>query len=124
MDVDHRADVGPEAQDLPVQVVADAGHRLADQQPAGRDIGHHDVVEGHLFERDLGVLGVGDAVREAGRANPDRHVAEGVVDIAPPGDHPGIAEKQLTGCPVERHIGCHGDLPSRAPPPVSAAATQ
>ena len=66
MHVDHRADVGAQAQDLAIEVVADAGHARAVEQAAGRDFGDDDVLDPHLLERDLRMLGVGDAVRMIG----------------------------------------------------------
>src|SRR6266404_3687507 len=59
MDVDDRADVGPQAQDLAAQVVADARRHGAVQEPRGRDVGDDDVVERHLLQRHLGMLGIG-----------------------------------------------------------------
>ena len=91
MGMDDSMDVGPEPQDLAVQVVADAGRHVAVEQSRRRDVGDHDVVDGHLLERHLGVLGVGDPVGEARVSGADGNVAERVVHVA--------ARRHQTGIP-------------------------
>jgi hypothetical protein len=76
MHVNHGADIGPQAQDLSIQVVPDAGRQGAVEQPRGRDVGDDDVVGGHLLQRDLGVLGVGDAVGETGVGHTDGKIPQ------------------------------------------------
>jgi hypothetical protein len=56
--------------------VADAGRHVAVEQRRRRDVRDHDVVDGHLLERHLGVLGVGDPVGEARVSGADGDVAE------------------------------------------------
>ena len=82
MSMDDGVDVGPQPQDLAIQVVADAGRHVAAEQSRRRDVGDHDVVNGHLLERHLRVLGVGNPVWEARVRGADGNVAERVVHIA------------------------------------------
>ncbi len=115
MDVDDRVDVGPQPQDLPVQVVTDARRHRPVQQRRRGDVGDHHVVEGHLLERDLGVLGVGDAVGEIGMGHPEGEVAERVVDIAARHDHAGVAQQQVADVVVEPHRGHERPLDVKGP---------
>lgn len=64
MHMDGGVDVGPQTQDLAAEIVADAGHAVAPQDAAGRNVGDDDVLELHLLERDFGMLGIGKPVRE------------------------------------------------------------
>ena len=103
MDVDHRVDVGPQAEDLAVELMAHARRHVAVEQPAGGHVGDHDVVARHLLERDPGVLGVDHAVVEAGGRSAHRDVAERVVDVAT-GDHtPGIGQQDIRDGGIEEH---------------------
>src|SRR5882724_4837431 len=105
MRVDDGVDVGPEPQDLAVQVVADAGRHAAVEQDRRRDVRDHDVVDGHLLERDLRVLGVGDAVGEARVRGADGDVAERVVHVAAGHDQAGIPEQQVGDARIEGDLG-------------------
>jgi hypothetical protein len=61
VDVDDRVDVGPQAQDLAIELMADARRPGAVQQPGADDLGDDEMVERRLLEGDAGVLGVDDA---------------------------------------------------------------
>ena len=50
MHVDHGIDVGAQAQDLPIELVADAGLDAAVEQPPARYVGDHHMLELHLLE--------------------------------------------------------------------------
>ena len=93
MDVDDAVDVGAEAKDLPVQLMADAGHLAAVEERARRHIGDHDVLERQLLEGDLRGLRIDDTVRERRVGDADRDVAEGVVDVAAGDDHPRVLQE-------------------------------
>src|SRR5262245_59581148 len=104
MGVDDSTDVGPEPQNLAVQVVANAGRHVTVEQRGRRDVRDHDVVDGHLLERHLGVLGVGDAVGEALVGSADGNVAERVVHVAAGHHEAGVAEQLLSDARVEGDV--------------------
>jgi hypothetical protein len=104
MDVDDRADVGPQAQDLAVQVVADARRHGAVQEPRGRDVCDDDVVERHLLKRHLGMLGVGHAVGKVRVRHTDGKIPQRVVDVTARDDELRVAKQQLRDVLVEGYL--------------------
>src|SRR5436189_158390 len=80
MPMDHGADVGAQAQDLAVEIVADAGGDAAMDEIAGDHVGDDDVLDRHLLERHARMLGIGEPVRIGRMRHADGDVAEAVVD--------------------------------------------
>ena len=91
--MDHGIDVGPQPQNLAREVVSDTGRARAMEQPAGRHIGDHDVLDAHFLERDTGVLGISEPMREIGMPGAHHHIAERVVDVAAGGQPMRIADE-------------------------------
>jgi hypothetical protein len=111
--VDGGADVGPQAQDLAAEIMADAGHALAPHDAAGRHVGDDDVLELHLLERDLGMLGVSEPVWEIRMRDAHHHVAQGVVDVAAACDQAGIFDELAADGGIEGDWCRHGVVSSR-----------
>jgi hypothetical protein len=63
------------------EIVPNARDLVAVEDPARRYVGDDDVVDVHLFERQLGVLRVCDAVRVIRVRHADHDVAEGVMHV-------------------------------------------
>ena len=116
MDMDDRVDVGPEPENLAVEVVADTRHRLAVEQPACRDIGDDDVVRGHFLKGNFRMLGIGHAMLEVRMRLADHHVSERVVDIAAPRDHMRVAHEDGAELRIEFHPVAHPHSPPRRTP--------
>ncbi len=109
-------DVGPQAHDLPREVVPDAGDARARQDLRARDLRYDEVLRPHLLEADAGMLRVGHAVvAVVGVRGTDHHVAERVVDVAAGRHHAGVAQELLDGTWIEGN-GCrHRNLPLLQP---------
>src|SRR5262245_19028124 len=109
--VDDRADVWAQPQNLAVEIVANAGHARAVEQPAAGNVSDDDIGQPHHYERDFRVLGVGDPVRVVMLRNPDGQIAERVVHIAAARHETRVAQKLFADLRVEVHRGRHGFAP-------------
>src|SRR4029453_3714157 len=98
--------------------MADACRHGAVQEPRGRDVGDDDVVERHLLQRHLGMLGVGHAVGKVRVGHADGKIPERVVDVAARDDEFRVAKQQLGDRLVDGNRGrgriIHGCPPTRA----------
>ena len=71
MGVDHRADVGAAGAGSRGSGYGRRSSAWCRAEPRGRDVGDDDVVERHLLQRHLGMLGVGHAVGKVGMGHAD-----------------------------------------------------
>ena len=76
----------------------------------------------HLLERDLGMLGVGEAVREIRMRHAHHDVAQRVVDIAAAGDQAGILDELAADGGIEDDRCRHGGVPPPSTYQTFAAA--
>ena len=104
VDVDDAVDVGAEAEDLAVELMADAGHLVSVEEGAPRDVGDHHVFEGYLFEGDLGGLRVDHAVGERRVRDADRNVAKCVVDVPARNHHARVLQQEIPDPLVEADL--------------------
>src|SRR4030095_2735207 len=98
--------------------MADARRHGAVQEPWGRDVGDDDVVERHLLQRHLGMLGVGHAVGKVRVGHADGKIPERGVDVDARDDGLRVAKQQLGDRLVDGNRGhgriIHGCPPTRA----------
>jgi hypothetical protein len=103
VEMDDRIDVGPQAQDLAVHLVADGGGALAGQDAAIGNVGDDKVVGLDFLEADALGLGVAHAVGMVGMRDADHHAADAAVDQPAIGDPVGVGDVVLHHPRVERH---------------------
>ena len=93
-------DVGALTQDLTVQIMPNARHCRTVENFGTWNIGNHDVLDAHLFQRNLSMFGIGNPVAVTFARCTQRHISQGVVNVAPPRYKRRITQKPLAngGC--------------------------